>query len=297
MKGVRGPSGARLFGRFCHGDDALRAHVEAHLRAEEALRPEAIFAEVVHLPQGRLGNVLCRPALRAHEIPYLGRSGRRAGRRIPITICWCRWRAGGWCCARAGWAGRSSRGSPPPTTSAGGPGHLPLPHRAAEPGRLAASAGRGARWPRALPAAGDVGRGGAVAGPLEPCRPRAARRWAGARRGPLPRRQRCAGERAAAALDRVGDGDNRLPWISDNVLNVETLRARSSRTAPTRRPSRSSTRPRRRLRAGAEGRYHPRARASPSCAPSRAGARRRGHARAAAAARRPLPARLGVALR
>ncbi len=79
-----GPSGARLLGRFCQADPALRAGVEAHLRAEEALRPGAIFAEVVHLPEGRLGNVLCRPVLRGHEIAFLGRSGAGEGRRIPL---------------------------------------------------------------------------------------------------------------------------------------------------------------------------------------------------------------------
>lgn len=83
--GTDGPSGARLLGRFCPADPALRRHVERHLRAEEALDPEAVFAEVVHLPEGRLGNVLFRPVLRKYEIPYLGRSGAARDRQIPIT--------------------------------------------------------------------------------------------------------------------------------------------------------------------------------------------------------------------
>ena len=85
MHGLSGPSGAILLGRFCHGDAELRARVEEHLRAEEALRPDAVFAEVVHLPEGRLGNILCRPNLRGYEIPYLGRSGAPPERQIPIT--------------------------------------------------------------------------------------------------------------------------------------------------------------------------------------------------------------------
>lgn len=84
VQGASGPSGARLLGRFCLGDAALRAHVEAHLRAEEALRPDAVFAEVVHLPDGRLGNILARPVLREHEIAYLGRSGAPAHRQITL---------------------------------------------------------------------------------------------------------------------------------------------------------------------------------------------------------------------
>jgi thiopeptide-type bacteriocin biosynthesis protein len=83
--GCGGPSGARLLGRFCQADPRLRALVEQHLRAEETLAPETIFAEVVHLPEGRIGNVLCRPVLRAYEIPYLGRSGAPPAQQIPIT--------------------------------------------------------------------------------------------------------------------------------------------------------------------------------------------------------------------
>jgi hypothetical protein len=85
IDGVTGPSGARLLGRFCHADPQLHHHVEQHLRAEEALRPDAVFAEIVHQPEGRLGNVLARPVLRAWEIPYLGQPGVPADRQLPVT--------------------------------------------------------------------------------------------------------------------------------------------------------------------------------------------------------------------
>ena len=85
VAGASGPSGARLLGRFCHGDGELRAHVERHLRAEERLDPDAIYAEIVHLPEGRVGNVVARPVLRGHEIPYLARSGAPGDRQIPVT--------------------------------------------------------------------------------------------------------------------------------------------------------------------------------------------------------------------
>jgi thiopeptide-type bacteriocin biosynthesis protein len=80
-----GPSGAVLLGRFCHADQTLHKFVRAHLQAEEARRPEQLFAEIVHLPEGRIGNILCRPVLRDYEIPYLGRSGAPADRQIPVT--------------------------------------------------------------------------------------------------------------------------------------------------------------------------------------------------------------------
>lgn len=80
-----GPSGARLLGRFCHADSELDRLVKEHLRAEEAHNPGAIFAEVVHLPQGRIGNILARPVLREYEIPFLGRSGAPAAQQIPVS--------------------------------------------------------------------------------------------------------------------------------------------------------------------------------------------------------------------
>jgi lantibiotic biosynthesis protein len=80
LTGAGGPSGARLLGRFCHADPELDRLVRDHLRAEEALDPDAIHAEIVHLPSGRMVNVLARPALRDHEIVWLGRPGVPAAR-------------------------------------------------------------------------------------------------------------------------------------------------------------------------------------------------------------------------
>ena len=82
---VDGPPGALMLGRFCHVDPTLHAFVRAQLQAEEAVRPERVFAEIVHLPDGRTGNVVCRPVLRDHEIPYLGRSGAPTDRQIPVS--------------------------------------------------------------------------------------------------------------------------------------------------------------------------------------------------------------------
>ncbi|HEX7318357.1 MAG TPA: lantibiotic dehydratase [Pyrinomonadaceae bacterium] len=85
VEGVSGPSGATLLGRFCHADVTLRSHVARHLRAEQDARPEVVFAEVVHVPEGRAGNVVTRPALREYEIPYLGRAGVPTERQIPVS--------------------------------------------------------------------------------------------------------------------------------------------------------------------------------------------------------------------
>lgn len=84
LEGASGPSGARMLGRFCHASPEIDAFVRAHLRAEEAHRPDAIFAEVVHLNEGRIGNVVCRPVLRDHEIVFLGTSGAPVERQITV---------------------------------------------------------------------------------------------------------------------------------------------------------------------------------------------------------------------
>jgi len=88
LSSAGGPSGANLLGRFCQSDETLTRHVRAHLRAEEALRPDVTFAEIVHLPQDRAGNVLSRPLLRGYEIPYLGGSGAPRDRQIPVGDLW-----------------------------------------------------------------------------------------------------------------------------------------------------------------------------------------------------------------
>lgn len=79
-----GPSGAQLLGRFCHGDSRLHEAVLAHLRAEEAFAPGVVFAEIIHLPEGRVGNVLARPVLRGYELVLLGRSGAPTERRLGV---------------------------------------------------------------------------------------------------------------------------------------------------------------------------------------------------------------------
>lgn len=85
VRAILGPPGVSLLGRFCRLDAELEQSVRDHLRDEEACRPAGVFAEIVHLPQGRAGNILSRPVLRRHEIPFLGRSGAGATAQIPFA--------------------------------------------------------------------------------------------------------------------------------------------------------------------------------------------------------------------
>jgi len=84
LTGFGGPSGANLLGRFTHGSAEMLAFTKSILSEEEKEYPDFIYAEIVHLPQARLGNVLLRPVLRNYEIPYVGISGSKSDRQISI---------------------------------------------------------------------------------------------------------------------------------------------------------------------------------------------------------------------
>ncbi|MDV2447720.1 lantibiotic dehydratase [Elizabethkingia anophelis] len=84
FNGGGGNSGANLLARFCFEEHKVKSLVEAIIEKEEKLNPNSILAEVVHLPQSRVGNILRRPVLRKYEIPYLAKSTLGSDVQIPI---------------------------------------------------------------------------------------------------------------------------------------------------------------------------------------------------------------------
>ncbi|MCH5305022.1 MAG: lantibiotic dehydratase family protein [Rikenella sp.] len=82
---VGGTSAANLISRFSHLDPSVYQLVKAITQKESELYPDAIVAEVIHLPAARIGNILFRPILREYEIPYLGHSHLAADQQIPIS--------------------------------------------------------------------------------------------------------------------------------------------------------------------------------------------------------------------
>lgn len=80
-----GPSGGNLLGRFCHLHPDIESLVRATLEAEEVHHPDAVFAEIAHLPESRIGNILMRPVLRKYEIPYLCGSTLEQDLQIPLS--------------------------------------------------------------------------------------------------------------------------------------------------------------------------------------------------------------------
>ena len=80
-----GPSGGNLLGRFCHLHPEIEKLTRSTLEEEELHHPDAVFAEIVHLPESRIGNILMRPVLRKYEIPYLCGTTLDAAFQIPVS--------------------------------------------------------------------------------------------------------------------------------------------------------------------------------------------------------------------
>lgn len=85
VKSVGGSTAASLLGRFCYLDDDILELTTNICKMEQKLLPEGIIAEIVHLPDTRIGNIAFRPVLRDLEIHYLARSGAGKSKSIPAS--------------------------------------------------------------------------------------------------------------------------------------------------------------------------------------------------------------------
>lgn len=84
-----GSSAANLLGRFCSEKSEVRNLTKSIAQKEEMLRQaeygnDEIVAEIIHLPEARIGNIIRRPTLRAYEIPYLAQSLLPVERQISV---------------------------------------------------------------------------------------------------------------------------------------------------------------------------------------------------------------------
>lgn len=74
MKGCGGSCAANLLARFAHADKRIAQFVLDITTKEQEIMPDIIFAEIVHLPESRTGNILFRPHIRSYELVYMSSS-------------------------------------------------------------------------------------------------------------------------------------------------------------------------------------------------------------------------------
>lgn len=79
-----GSTGANLLGRFTHGNQAIKEHVETILTKDESCEKGKLVAEIVHIPEERTGNILRRASFRNYEIPFLGKSNLPLEQQLSI---------------------------------------------------------------------------------------------------------------------------------------------------------------------------------------------------------------------
>ena len=84
LEGCGGPSGVTLLARFSQNDTELATALKAFLDVEQQELDDAIYAEIVHLPQPRVGNVLTRSILREYELVYLANSAVAVDHQINL---------------------------------------------------------------------------------------------------------------------------------------------------------------------------------------------------------------------
>lgn len=79
-----GPSAINVLSRFGHGSKSIAEIIGEVVEVEEKLCEDFILAEILHLPEGRIGNILLHPEYRKYKIPFLTGIGLENG-SISIT--------------------------------------------------------------------------------------------------------------------------------------------------------------------------------------------------------------------
>jgi lantibiotic biosynthesis protein len=79
-----GSSAANLLARFAHGDEKIKEIICDTTEKEQQNNPGILFAEIVHLPESRVGNILLHPVFRGYEIPFLAKSSLPTEQQIDL---------------------------------------------------------------------------------------------------------------------------------------------------------------------------------------------------------------------
>jgi lantibiotic biosynthesis protein len=84
LQSISGSGAVSLLGRFAGGNKAIHELANDICSTEQKLNDCIAFAEIIHLPEARTGNVLLHPAFREYEIPYLAQSSLPLENQLPL---------------------------------------------------------------------------------------------------------------------------------------------------------------------------------------------------------------------
>lgn len=85
LNAIGNTSAANLLARFAYTDKNVEELVFNIANIEREAFPDAISAEIIHIPDSRAGNVLFRPNLREYEIAFLANSTLSKNNVIPVS--------------------------------------------------------------------------------------------------------------------------------------------------------------------------------------------------------------------
>lgn len=81
---VGNSSAANIIARFSHCGDEIEKLVQQITFQEQEYSGDKLLAEIIHLPESRMGNILSRPHCRDFELVYLAASSNERSRSIPM---------------------------------------------------------------------------------------------------------------------------------------------------------------------------------------------------------------------
>jgi hypothetical protein len=81
-------SASKLLSRFCNGNEQVFTLTKEIIQKENEYHSDKILAEIVHIPESRIGNIIRRPVLRKHEISYLCAPGVPIEDNLDLNDLW-----------------------------------------------------------------------------------------------------------------------------------------------------------------------------------------------------------------
>jgi len=81
-------SASKLLSRFCNGNQQIHKLTKKIIQKENEYHSDKVLAEIVHIPEARIGNIIRRPVLRDHEISYLCASGVSQENNLDLNDLW-----------------------------------------------------------------------------------------------------------------------------------------------------------------------------------------------------------------